>query len=170
MTLAHRKIEGLGPDGGEIKLAVEIGSRNQGGVELMVRDHGGHDLWQLLDHDHVHRGKDGAEQGFEILGQVGGESWGHAKLEGDGLGVAEFGGGVFDELRVAHHAFGDLDHAAAAFGQLHATAEAQEQVRAQLAFEFLDLVGQGRLRHVAHHGGLAELALLRDGEDIFQIS
>jgi len=136
----------------------------------MVRDHRHHGLRQLLDHNHGHGGKDGAEQGLEILGQIGGEGRGHADLEGDGLGVAELGGGVLDQLRVVDHALGDLDHAQPAFGQLHPAAVTQEQLRAELALKLLDLVGQSGLRHIANRGGLAELSVLRDGEDIFQIS
>ena len=72
-------------------------------------------------------------------------------------GGGECAAGVIDDRR---RAAGDADDAAFAFEQPHA----------QRLLELEDLAAERRLTDVAGRGGAAEMAVIRDGDDILQVS
>ena len=62
-----------------------------------------------------------------------------------------------------------LDQQASGRGEVDAAGGALEEPGAQLRLELLDLLGQRGLRHVEALGGAAEVALLRDREEVAQV-
>jgi len=58
----------------------------------------------------------------------------------------------------------------AGLGEAHLPAAAVEQRHAQLFLQLLDLVRQGRLRHVQALGGPGEVEGLRDGVEVAQVA
>ena len=68
-----------------------------------------------------------------------------------------------------HHPAGVLDERLAGFGQRHVVQVAREQRHAELVFELLDALADGRLRAPDTFRRAGERAFFGDGEKVFEL-
>ena len=104
-----------------------------------------------------------AEQG---PGQVSGEGRGQGQAQRAAAQVLHVMHGSPGGLQVLQGTPGIGDIGLAGIGQAHAAPGTVEQRRSQGLLQLLDLLRQGRLRHVQRLGGAGEVAVLGNGQQV----
>ena len=123
-------------------------------------------------------GLDGELEGGKLLGEGdaegGGEGGGggeHAEAEGalHAL-VAEVVKLLFEAVAVFLHLLGPGEDALAFGGEAFEALAALDDADVHVFFQLLDAGGEGGLRDVAGGGGAGEVALLVEGEQVFEVA
>ena len=154
--LGNERVGGGGGDDGGIEFAA------RGGVHEVLRD----------VFDDAQRGAGirllhGFQNGPELVGRDGGD-----EAECDGRGhPADFHCGVVEQLLPRLQDKACAFHQWAARGRYdHAAAGALDELHAEFGLQLLQLEAQCALADVAAHGGVAEVAELGDGDEVFKIT
>ena len=155
---------------GDVQPLGGSGEADDDGVELLVAD----GLDELMRGARLERHLDVRRLGGERLEgarDAGGEHVRHvadAELRaGRGVGFTR---GALCDLGLVQDPAGLDEEGGAGHGEGDAAVGAVEQADAQLRLELADLLADGGLRHVEALGGAAEVQLLRDRDEVPQVS
>ncbi|GAA2002191.1 hypothetical protein GCM10009755_08450 [Brevibacterium samyangense] len=79
-------------------------------------------------------------------------------------------GVVLEAVHLGEDGPGPVEEEAAGLGEIDPAGGAREQLGVEFVLELLDLLRQGRLRHVQTGGGATEVAFLRHGDEVPQMT
>ena len=143
--------------------------REQPDIEPAVAQLFVHDSALLLDQEQLDLGEPFVQRRHDMREQVGRERGEQPDPEASCLRIGRSPGHVTDGVGLAQHHPGPLHHGFADGGQHDVARVALDQLDTELTLELLDLRRQGRLTDEAGLSCTAEVAVIRDCDQVAKV-
>ena len=170
MLARYGEQERLVEQGFHMQLVIVDGQGQQRGVQPALAQALQQRVGLLLDQQHLQPRELLAQTGQHVRQEVGTEGREHAQPERAGIRILAAAGDLRHLVQIRQHLPCTLDDVAPHRGQHDLARRTFEQRHAQLLLQLADLGGEGRLADEAGGGGAAEVAVLGQGYQVFEVA